>query len=237
MKKNKVESIEKETKAVVTTVIGSFRCSVSYYLCKVLTDLNLKTLVIDNTSKNELFRILKKDTSDEILKRNNTFYVKNRNLTREDFEEFDKSFDNVIVLIGSESTSFERDVLDRTDHFVFMTGYDRFSRDEFKETMRTLYAMDKSYLSDKTHSIQMVWNDKCPCKVIEKDFESRCNISVTNRHYIKTSDSNRKAYISLTESGYGKISVLSQDFKECISKICDTITENKHSKQIKKLCK
>lgn len=236
-RKKELEIVEKESKAVVTTLLGSFRCSIPYYLSKVLTDLNLKVIVIDNTVKNETFTILRKSPSDEVLKRKNTYYVKNRIVDKETLATLDKSFDHVIVLCGNEESSYSKELFDRTDHFVMVTGYDRFSRDEFKEAMSRIFEMDSAYLSDKGRTISMVWNEKVPCKIIEKDFESRCNLSVTQRSSIRSCDTNRRNYLSLTESGDGKIKSLSQDYKEFLSKTANLLTDNSHVRAVKKLCK
>lgn len=237
MAKKISEVVEKETKALVTTLVGSFRCSVPYYLSRVLCDLNLKTLVIDNTTNNETFKILRKAEFDTVLKRKNTYFVKDRLISKEVLETLDKSFDNVIVLVGNEESAFNKDLFDRTDHFIFITGYDRFSREEFRQACTRLYSISKDYLSDKDRLITMVWNDKTPCKIIEKDFESRCNLSVTNRFYIRSCDANKRNYISLTESGEGKVKSLSEDYKDFLIKTVEQMTDGTRTRMIKKLCK
>ena len=237
MKKNKTQIVEREKESIVTVMVGSFGCSVPFYLTKSLTEIRLKTLVIDNTSENKLFTILKKGEDDEVVKRGNTFFIKNRLITKEDLKEWDKTFDEVIVLLGTNTIAFDRDVFDRANHFIFVTGYDRFVRDSFRLAMETLYSMDRTYFSNKEHTISMVWNDKCPCKVNEKDFESKCHIAVTHRYFIPMSDTNRKAYISLTENGNGNIKALTDSYKECIFNLANTITDGTKTKEIKKIIK
>lgn len=218
----------------LTVMVGSFRVSLPYYLCKVVTSLKAKTLVIDNTDGNYLWNTLKHDKADNFIKRNNTIVLKNRKYSKEWFDKFDYVF----VLYGQNSATYEKEILDSMDVLIGCTDYERPSTDAFKKVLNEIYEMNPDYLSTKNHkTIFTVWKDKSCSKIHEKDIESKCRLATTKRFILPLSESNSKAYESLTYNGVGKFSPLDKAYKACIMEIADNITDKTKTKAIKKMIK
>lgn len=218
---------------VLTTFLGAYRCSLPYYLSRVMQDLNQKTLVVDNTNDNTLFEIFKKTTDDDYVRRKNVIYVKNRVFDKEVFSKFE----NVFVLMGQSPDRIDFEVLKESDHLIILTEYDIFSLRQTKDILGILYKQSPNYLSNKQRDVFMVWKNKCSSKIRERDVESKWRLSVTQRFIIPMSYENEKNYIALSHNGKGSLKSLTKEYKSCLNDLADSITKNQKTRQIKRLMK
>ena len=106
----------------LVTIMNSERCDFVYYLGRILSQLSVNVILIDNSEKHELFRtiqgLLESDDKEEksMIERGNVTYLKDVAYS----PEFFASFDYIVVLMGN---NHDEEYVNQSDLLFSMPDY------------------------------------------------------------------------------------------------------------------
>lgn len=117
---------------MVVLFIGKERCDIPYYICRMATALNKKTLIVDNSMKNDFFEIFAEATETEEIKRSSFKILKDVAVTDKDTEGYD------FVFVYNGLYDFKKPYAIKADVLITCTSSDAIEAKALKKCLETM---------------------------------------------------------------------------------------------------
>lgn len=176
---------------------GLERCDFIYQLAKIAS-LKGTVLLVDNSHSKDLFKIVSKDSKDDIIEWKNMHITKNLEVNASDTDEYDFIF----IYAG---LAIEKDYFDKDTLVLVMPDYTNLCLKSIEENIPT--ELDVIY----------IMRDFCTKKLTEKSIAQRLNIERTAiAGRIPLSLNDIATYIAFSHNGTQNIKALSNSMQEAL---------------------